>query len=134
MSQNKKHVHAELMMQYAQDALRTDEPWKLWECENKKGEGFSTLMYHPNWFEGVIYRRKLEIITVGKVSFPKPIDYELKEGQIYWVVDNRGTCYRQQWDDNPSDIELLKSRQLHLTEEAAEQHAQAIAKINNGEF
>ena len=26
-----KHIHAELMKQYAEDAMTTDEPWKLWE-------------------------------------------------------------------------------------------------------
>ena len=27
-----KHIHAELMKQYAEDAMTTDEPWKLWEA------------------------------------------------------------------------------------------------------
>ncbi|MEK9497103.1 hypothetical protein V2H77_11680 [Photorhabdus sp. P32] len=31
-----KHAHAELMLQYAQDALKTNEPWKLWETGNGK--------------------------------------------------------------------------------------------------
>ncbi|MCT8350066.1 hypothetical protein LGZ99_23430, partial [Photorhabdus temperata] len=74
------------------------------------------------------------MITVGKVSFPKPIDYKLEKGTGYWVADRCGTYYRQQWDDDDSDIELLKSGQLHLTGEAAEQHAQAIVKISKGEF
>ena len=26
-----KHKHAELMMQYAQDAMETDKPWERWE-------------------------------------------------------------------------------------------------------
>lgn len=25
------HIHAELMAQYAEDALITDKPWELWE-------------------------------------------------------------------------------------------------------
>ena len=26
-----KHIHADIMKQYAEDAMTTDEPWKLWE-------------------------------------------------------------------------------------------------------
>ena len=29
-----KHKHAELMMQYAQDAMETIEPWRNWEAYN----------------------------------------------------------------------------------------------------
>ena len=25
-----KHIHADLMKQYAEDAMTTNEPWKLW--------------------------------------------------------------------------------------------------------
>ena len=27
-----KHIHAYLMKQYAEDAMTTDAPWKLWEA------------------------------------------------------------------------------------------------------
>ena len=27
-----KHIHAELMKQYAEYTMTTDEPWKLWEA------------------------------------------------------------------------------------------------------
>ncbi|KER01066.1 hypothetical protein [Photorhabdus temperata] len=133
MSDNKRHVHAESMLEYAIDASKTDEPWLLWEISCYDSE-WRTLARHPAWDIDVEYRRKPEMITVGKVSFPKPIDYKLEKGTGYWVADRCGTYYRQQWDDDDSDIELLKSGQLHLTGEAAEQHAQAIVKISKGEF
>ncbi|MCC8421965.1 hypothetical protein [Photorhabdus thracensis] len=131
-------IHAELMMQYAQDALRTDEPWELWECEYEKGEGFSTLMYHPSWFEGVIYRRKPEMITVGTVSFPKPVDHKLDYGVDYFYPNlhsRDGDGYGQSfWAGDELDCLLLKIGFIHLTAEAAEQHRYALIKINNGEF
>ncbi|MGV8002864.1 hypothetical protein QPK14_12340 [Photorhabdus temperata subsp. temperata] len=133
MSDNKRHVHADSMLEYAIDASKTDKPWELWERFNEAigweqcGIG---LAFNPNYE----YRRKPEMITVGKVSFPKPVDYKLEKGTGYWVADRCGTYYRQQWDDDDSDIELLESGQLHLTREAAKQHAQAIVKINKGEF
>ncbi|MCC8384621.1 hypothetical protein GPY51_10880 [Photorhabdus laumondii subsp. laumondii] len=131
-------IHAELMMQYAQDALRTDEPWELWECEYEKGEGFSTLMYHPSWFEGVIYRRKPEMITVGTVSFPKPVDYELDYGVGYFYpnLHSRGGDRHCEhfWSGNEIDCSLLKIGFIHLTKEAAQQHCDALIKISKGEF
>ncbi|KAA1184912.1 hypothetical protein [Photorhabdus heterorhabditis] len=78
MSDNKKHVHAELMLQYAHDALKTDAPWKLWE-QSCTGGKWIALNCNPNFLHEIKYRRKPEMITVGKVSFPKPIDYELKK-------------------------------------------------------
>lgn len=29
-----KHIHAELMAEYAKDAMETDKPWERWECFN----------------------------------------------------------------------------------------------------
>ena len=42
-----KHPHAELMMQYAEDAMETDEPWLLWQyrCEGK----WKQCLAHPSW-------------------------------------------------------------------------------------
>ena len=30
-----KHKHAELMMQYAQDAMETDKPWERWQYQTE---------------------------------------------------------------------------------------------------
>ena len=30
-----KHIHADLMLQYAQDAMETDKPWERWEVYGK---------------------------------------------------------------------------------------------------
>ncbi len=51
-----KHIHAELMAQYAQDAMETDKPWELWECDSGKGwiEGLGPFLFDPCYK----YRRK----------------------------------------------------------------------------
>ncbi|PQQ22787.1 hypothetical protein [Photorhabdus hindustanensis] len=124
------HVHAELMMQYAKDALKTDEPWKLWQvCFNGKWVSFTTS--NPTWLIDLEYRRKPEIITVGKVRFPKPIDYELENGDKYYIVFNP---YMMKWCNRDEDYLRLKEGRIHLTLEAAKQHAGALAKISRGEF
>lgn len=53
-----KHPHADLMLQYAQDAMTTDEPWDLWEV--KDGLGWYHCVANPVWVAHYEYRRKAE--------------------------------------------------------------------------
>ena len=32
-----KHIHADLMMEYAKDAMETDKPWERWEYNDGSG-------------------------------------------------------------------------------------------------
>lgn len=54
-----KHVHAELMAEYAKDAMETDKPWERWEIrlenDNEWTAGRQGLMYFSVFHE---YRRK----------------------------------------------------------------------------
>jgi len=52
-----KHIHADLMKQYAEDAMTTDEPWKLWEVYNEV-HGWYTMQSNPSWYNHIKYRRK----------------------------------------------------------------------------
>ena len=52
-----KHIHAELMKQYAEDAMTTGEPWKLWEYSEDEQRWFA-LNTCPNWHISLKYRRK----------------------------------------------------------------------------
>ncbi|WP_387690973.1 hypothetical protein [Photorhabdus sp. RM71S] len=137
MSQNKKHVHAKLMMQYARDALKTDEPWLMWERLHIEAVNWEQCLYSPAWSTEFKYRRKPEMITVGKVSFPKPVDYELNNGDEYYSVIesmSRNEFGQLAWFGDDIDNLYLNNGCIHLTEEAAKQHAEALIKINNGEF
>lgn len=58
-----KHIHAELMMQYAQDAMTTDKPWELWQFDF--GSGWQEHTGSPSWFSGVKYRRKPKTVTIN---------------------------------------------------------------------
>ena len=53
-----KHKHAELMLQYAQDAMTTAKPWELWEINTEPHSNWRTLTFTPSWLEGYEYRRK----------------------------------------------------------------------------
>lgn len=56
----KKHPHAELMLQYAQDAMETAKPYERWEVRVGRIT-WVTLPCNPDWAGGQEYRRKLEL-------------------------------------------------------------------------
>lgn len=57
MSQ-KRHVHAELMALYAQDAMGTDRPWERWEIASMDSGEWSGCTHSLNWNPRLLYRRK----------------------------------------------------------------------------
>ncbi|MGV7962004.1 hypothetical protein QPK13_13125 [Photorhabdus tasmaniensis] len=131
MSDNKRHMHADLMLEYALDASRTDEPWLLWERLNSEAVNWEQCLHNPAWNTKFKYRRKQEMIIVGKVSFPKPVDYELKDGQEYY---SNGCSNPIRWINGKLDSRLLEEGRVHLTAAAAKQHHDALIKISRGEF
>ena len=55
--------HAELMLQYAQDAMVNEMPWKLWERTNLAGE-WETCEDHPMWRSSWDYRHKPQVVQI----------------------------------------------------------------------
>ena len=58
-----RHKHAELMAQYAQDALTTDKPWESWEFKSFHGTWLS-LKSNPRWHTDQQYRRRPKQHTI----------------------------------------------------------------------
>ena len=131
-----KHKHAELMMQYAQDAMETDKPWELWEVKYPTEKDWLTLDCNPLWQGAVEYRRKPKMLSVtlesGEVvSWPEPQRTEREYGDVYYYVNADGSVTFEEWDCLEWEIDSLYNGWVHLTEDAAKQHAAAIRKINN---
>ena len=82
-----KHKHAELMMQYAQDAMETDKPWERWEIFIKDSwRDLGECFFFAKEEE---YQRKPKMISVtlanGEVvSWPEPHRAELKYRDAYY--------------------------------------------------
>ena len=130
-----KHIHAENMALYAQDAMETPLPWERWEFYNKPTESWLSTTNHPNWDTAYKYRRKPKMLSVtlasGEVvSWPEPQRTELEYGDSYFYVDVDGSVIVEEWDCLAWDSDTLSNGWLHLTEEAAKQHATALRKIN----
>lgn len=79
-----KHIHAELMVQYAQDALETETPWERWEYSKSYDDKWQELVNNPHFYLDVKYRRKQETLSIsinGK-------DYKTQKGDYLLVEVN----------------------------------------------
>lgn len=128
------YKHAALMLQYAQDAMETDKPWERWEI--LRGKSWCDLTENPTWIDYMEYRRKPQVIRVGRHEFPKPITNELVNGVTYFYVKIGNTrfevdegCWAGIWRNQMR----LESRRIHLTREAAQAHADVLNAICRGD-
>ena len=131
------HKHADLMLQYAQDAAETEKPWERWEM------GDDNIVWlpcsnNPLWDTSVMYRHKPQVIKVGRHEFPKPITERPKEGTMYWTIESGGEngfyAERYRWRQNGEDESVIQQGLVHLTEEAAQAHADVLNAICRGDI
>ncbi|WP_153712224.1 hypothetical protein [Eikenella corrodens] len=130
------HKHAALMLQYAQDAAETDTPWERWEFSTD-GDTWVGLIKNPSWIEDRKYRRKPQVIRVGRHEFPKPITRELNGGTDYFYVRAGDTCFEvdsDNWIGCDYDLMRFASRRIHLTKEAAQAHAAVLNAVCRGDI
>lgn len=130
------HKHAALMLQYAKDAMETDRPWERWEWFDDKS--WYPCSNPPVWEANMKYRRKPEIIKVGKWEFPKPIEQPLGCTDVYYYVDfNMETAefipFCDTWTNNGHDDDRLAGNLCHLSKEAAQAHADVLNAICRGD-
>lgn len=130
------HIHAKLMMQYAKDAMETDRPWERWEFT--QGGAWRPCENNPGWFADENYRRKPEMIKVGKWEFLKPIEQPLGYADAYYYVTfsmktAEFTPFSDTWCNDRDDKDRLAGNLCHLSREAAQAHADALNAICRGD-
>lgn len=82
------------------------------------------------------YRLVQEMVTVGDVSFPKPVSKPLKTGTEYWLVQpdylnhTMGDSYT--WYADANDRLFLKRGLIHLSKENAIEHSKALIQLSGG--
>lgn len=120
------HPHAESMKLYAEDAMTTSEPWKLWEFFYSGG--WHDCIYHPAQDQKKQYRRKPRTININGFEVPSPLRNPPNDGEICYIVnltENRAYCVI--WCNTTSFYtQWLKSGIVHSTKEAAELHLKAL--------
>lgn len=131
----KKHPHAELMMQYAQDAMETDKPWELWQYRPNGEIGWCDCERSPIWGESIEYRRKPRTININGYEVPEPLRKEPSIGTTVYYPDLTigGLVITTEYWDTGLKIRLLNKGLLHLTKEAAEMHAKALLSFTSKE-
>lgn len=86
--------------------------------------------------DGFEYRLAPRTIMIGDMEVPAPETEAPPSNTVYWIpnIDLRGKAIRYKWDSDGVDRTYLRHGWLHLTEEAAFQHAKALIKISGGEY
>lgn len=77
-------------------------------------------------------RRRLSVTLANGevVSWPEPVREALKNGKEYWFVDFDGVVEKCEWDGGGFDKKNLAFGNCHLTKENAQEHADALRRIN----
>ena len=77
-------------------------------------------------------QRRLSVtLASGEVvSWPEPVRKALKGTPRYWFVVYEGELVQAIWTDHAVDMRRLAFGNVHLTREAAQEHADALRKIN----
>lgn len=123
--------HAALMLEYAQDAMKTAEPWKMWEVIRNDVAVTDTvvdLTDHPGWNPKFQYRRKPRTIRIGEFDVPEPLRDVPADGTHVYSVNTTAVApvMNAIWSMDGYDLRMLERGLSHLTREAAEQHARAL--------
>lgn len=119
------YKHYKEMLQYAEDAAITNEPWKLWEYWDGR---WNDCPNHPCWFDNLGYRRKPKFININGYEVPEPVRTPLKYDEEYYYINlysDIGT-HCAMWRDDSFDKSVLKKGLVHLTEENAKIHYDAL--------
>lgn len=129
-----KHPHAELMKQYAEDAMETDKPWERWEFKTIGSDVWVPKEQHPDWYPYRKYRRKPRTITINGIEVPEPTREPPKKGSYYWVAtpDGLDLTKKLRWVNDSCDRRSLRRGLCHSTHEAAETHAKALIAASGG--
>ena len=127
-----RHKHAELMMEYAKDAMETDKPWERWEILNDEFM-WVDLCQDPEWKFLHKYRRKQKTININGHEVPEPVRTPLENGTIYYIpnVYNNDIHNSYEWRGDLADLALLKMGVVHLTKEDCVKHTKALLSFTS---
>ena len=82
-----------------------------------------------NWFFRGLNIDELKIkprtITVNGIEVPDPLRVEPKLHDTYWFVCASGVC-KDSWNEYPTDKNIFNNGAIHLTQEAAQAHYDAL--------
>ena len=118
-----KHVHHDIIIEWVKDTNRVIQRRES-EVDPWQDEPY------PHFFKHVFYRFKPaepKYIIVNGIQVPEPVRKPLKARQSYWLADcaSGKPCQLNWHDDSHTDAGLTRGL-IHLTEQAAQAHIDAM--------
>ena len=128
---NFSHCHAENMKLYAEDALKSAEPWQLWQNRKFGDNLYRDCVTHPQWFTEVEYRRKPITIKIGNDAIDLPLRTEPDIGaNVYVVLLTADFLHCNiQWNGSEVQKSWLSRGLIHSTQVSAIKHANALLNL-----
>lgn len=124
-----KHKHYEVLTQWLADQTLELEYLSIGAGARWYPRGDLNPVTHPD----IEWRIKPRMVKVGRHEWPMPLEVATLVGTVYWWPSS-GYTFTDTWSNNsPTDRARLSARMIHLTKEAAQQHADALVAINRGD-
>lgn len=114
-------------------AVLTEEGWRTFQPHHWHLNSVLAAGYEFRIKPTPPRRLSVTLANGDVVSWPEPVRGALKDGQEYWYFDALGLVNRLTWDGGSCDLKTLAFGNVHLTREAAQEHADALRKINTQE-
>lgn len=126
------HLHAENMKMYAEDAMISPEPWKMWQSRKLDSNiPYKDCVTHPHWLEEFEYRRKPKTVIIGDTEIDMPLRTAPKLGTKVYVVALTKSFLNIEivWKGSDDQLSWLTRGIMHLKQESAIKHARALLKL-----
>ncbi|QHJ72857.1 hypothetical protein [Proteus phage 2207-N35] len=119
-----KHVHADLMMKYAEIAQRDSKPWTYFQVSCDSVEWVDCLQ-ELQFLSKLNYRLKPRTININGFEVPEPLRSIPPCDTEYFLIDFL-TVNEFTWTNDDDEHHWLKAGLIHLTRENAEKHLEAL--------
>lgn len=126
-----KHKHAELMLEYAQDAMQSETPWDNWEYSINDIDWFQMGGGASAWHPTFSYRRKKKTININGYEVSEPIAEYPMIGSSYYLVSTSYGVSCHKWSGGDTDVEWWENGLIHANKEDAELHLKALLSFTN---
>ena len=106
-----KHIHADLMAQYAKDAQETERPWERWQNKHEGDGEWNDCSYFITWSDTAKYRRKPSTRTVYEWR------YQMSTGD--WVISD-ALCNEEEAARYWTSAHVKTGRSFEVSDEVPE--------------
>lgn len=119
-----KHVHADLMLKYAEIAQNDSKPWTYFQVSDDSVKWINCTQ-EIQFLSKNNYRLKPRTININGFEVPEPLRVVPAYGTQYFIVD-LPLVGSLTWTDSSDEYQWLKAGIIHLTRENAEKHLEAL--------